>query len=333
MYAPDPLGRAFYQGIYPHSIEQLQRQPDGRLADFATPYISDSSVIRAVAADPSGRTLAVSGESNVLSTYAIAADGSLSASRATTMTTAARTYWNLSYAPLQPPVAALSSSVSTAGVVTFDASTSHGTALIARYDWKFGDGTALADGGPAPTHVYPETGDYTATLTVTDSLGCSVTGTFGGMQSYCAGSPVAAATQSVHIAAQAAPAPARAVQPGQATATATETATATATETATETETARPLAAAATPNARGTKVLLTWAKPAGGEPAHYLIAWSTLHSAQGPGDPNMRHLRVEKKTNIAMRVQPRTTIHFAVYALAADGHYTRATKTTVRLPR
>jgi hypothetical protein len=83
---------------------------------------------------------------------------------------------------------------------------------------------------------------------------------------------------------------------------------------------------------KGTSVLLTWEKPAGEEPAHYLIAWSTLHSAQGPGDRNMRHLRV-RKANVVMRVRPRTTIHFAVYALGSDGRYTRATKTTLRLPR
>ena len=98
-------------------------------------------------------------------------------------------------------------------------------------------------------------------------------------------------------------------------------------------ESARPLAAAATPNVSGTRVLLTWARPVGEEPAHYLIAWSTLHSAQGPGDPNMHHLRLTGRTNVAMRVRPRTTIHFAVYALADDGSYTRATKTTLRLPR
>lgn len=80
-------------------------------------------------------------------------------------------------------------------------------------------------------------------------------------------------------------------------------------------------------------MLVTWAKPARKEPAHYLIAWSTLHSAQGPGDPNMHHLRIASRTSIAMRVTPRTRVHFAVYALAPDGRYTRAAKTTVRLPR
>jgi hypothetical protein len=243
------------------------------------------------------------------------------------MTTSAYTYWNLAYAPLQPPVASLSASISPAGVVTLDASASHGAAPVARYDWTFGDGTTLADGGPAPAHVYPGIGDYTASVTVTDSFGCSVTGTFGGRQSYCAGSPVARASANVHIAPAAgvqvvpettlsasALAPALAVVPGQAP------------------EPARPLAAAAAANAQGTSVLLTWAKPAGEEPGHYLIAWSTLHSAQGPGDPNMHHLRV-RRTNIAMRVKPRTTLHFAVYALTPDGRYTRATKTTLRLPR
>jgi hypothetical protein len=323
MYAPDPRGRAFYQGVYPHSIEQLQRQPSGGLALFSTPYIAESSIVTSVAADPAGTVLALSGSPNTLNTYAIAADGSLSTTPVTTQTTSASTYWQLSYAPLQPPVAALSASASAAGVVTLDASGSHGAAPIARYDWTFGDGTTLADGGPTPAHVYPAVGDYTARVTVTDSLGCGVTGTFGGRQSYCAGSPVARTSTTVHLVppveapVEAAPALARALQPGQLEQAA---------------EPARPLAAAAAPNVKGTSVLLTWAKPAGEEPPLYLIAWSTLHSAQGPGDPNMHHLRV-RATNVAMRVRPRTTIHFAVYALGADGRYTRATKTTLRLPR
>ena len=325
-YAADPRGRALYEGVYPHWIEQMQRQPDGSLALFSMPSFVESTTVTAIAADPSGQVLAMSGGPNTLRTFAITADGSLSTTPLTTQTTSAWSYGPLSYAPLQPPVAVLSSRVSPAGVVTLDAAASHGAAPIARYDWTFGDGTSLADGGPAPTHVYPASGDYTATVTLTDALGCGATGTFGGRQSFCAGSSVARASTTVHVAAapvtvppavplaESAPAPERAIQPGQAT------------------EFARPLAAAAAPNASNTSVLLTWAKPAGEEPVQYLIAWSTLHSAQGPGDPNMRHLRV-RKTNVKMRVKPRTTLHFAVYALGADGRYTRATKTTLRLPR
>jgi PKD repeat protein len=42
---------------------------------------------------------------------------------------------------------------------------------IVRYDWDFGDGTMGADAGPAPTHVYAATGQFTVTLTVIDDAG------------------------------------------------------------------------------------------------------------------------------------------------------------------
>lgn len=41
--------------------------------------------------------------------------------------------------------------------------------LIVKYAWTFGDGSTSTD--PSPTHVYPGTGKYKATLTVTDNLG------------------------------------------------------------------------------------------------------------------------------------------------------------------
>jgi len=43
------------------------------------------------------------------------------------------------------------------------------------YDWDFGDGSAHSSAA-APTHTYPSTGDYTATLTVDDGRGMSATG-------------------------------------------------------------------------------------------------------------------------------------------------------------
>ena len=45
---------------------------------------------------------------------------------------------------------------------------------VARYDWDFGDGTTLADGGPTPTHIYAAAGSYKVTLTLTDNEGCSL---------------------------------------------------------------------------------------------------------------------------------------------------------------
>lgn len=44
---------------------------------------------------------------------------------------------------------------------------------IARYDWDFGDGVTLPDGGPTPVHAYARPGTYTVTLTVTSATGCT----------------------------------------------------------------------------------------------------------------------------------------------------------------
>ncbi len=59
--------------------------------------------------------------------------------------------------------------------VTFDAtesSGSPGTEVIA-WAWSFGDGTD--GGGEITSHVYPDAGSFTATLTATDSSGASGT--------------------------------------------------------------------------------------------------------------------------------------------------------------
>jgi PKD repeat protein len=55
--------------------------------------------------------------------------------------------------------------------VDFDASSSYDSdGSVVRYDWDFGDGTTLPDGGPVPQHTYTAEGVYTASLTVTDNL-------------------------------------------------------------------------------------------------------------------------------------------------------------------
>ncbi|HEX2021885.1 MAG TPA: PKD domain-containing protein, partial [Candidatus Thermoplasmatota archaeon] len=43
-----------------------------------------------------------------------------------------------------------------------------GTILV--YQWGFGDGTTVSNGGPAVTHQFPRAGTYNVTLTVTDSM-------------------------------------------------------------------------------------------------------------------------------------------------------------------
>jgi len=72
---------------------------------------------------------------------------------------------------------------------------------VVRYDWDFGDGSTLPNGGPTPTHVYANAGNYDVTLTVTDDEGCSTTVIFTGQTADCNGSSAARMTQTVPISA------------------------------------------------------------------------------------------------------------------------------------
>ena len=324
--AEDVRGRAFYTGIGNGSVAQFKRQPDGTLAPFLMPSVTGPSQTKVLAEDPDGMTLTAATTSNGFQTYLIGADGSLSAAPATSTATTMGTPAYLAYTPQQAPVAALSAAQGANGTTSLDASASHalGGRTIARYDWSFGDGSSLADAGPSPSHTYPQPGDYTAAVTVTDSAGCSLAATFNGSLSICAGGSGAKASATVHVTTPPAPATpegAAPADPGHATG-----------PLAAE----RPTAATATPGGEGTNVLLSWAKPddmPSGGSARYLVAWSTLYSAHGPGDPNMHHLRVVGTTHVRLRTPPHSTVHLAVYAYGADGSFTRATKTTVRLPR
>ncbi|WP_171064733.1 beta-propeller fold lactonase family protein, partial [Actinomadura soli] len=83
------------------------------------------------------------------------------------------TFQGVSVPPDQGPKAAFQSTI-TDRTARFDGTASadpDGT--IARYDWTFGDGAALPNGGPYPTHTYRRPGTYQATLTVTDDEGCA----------------------------------------------------------------------------------------------------------------------------------------------------------------
>jgi hypothetical protein len=82
----------------------------------------------------------------------------------------------------------------------FDASSSSDAdGRVARYDWDFGDGTVLADGGQAPRHVHGRPGTYRVTLTVTDGEGCSTRLVFTGQSALCNGTPAVRSTQTVSI--------------------------------------------------------------------------------------------------------------------------------------
>ncbi len=108
---------------------------------------------------------------------------------------------------------------STAGVAgeasSFNASGSTDSdGTIAQYNWDFGDGNTLDNGGATPSHTYSNAGTYTATLTVTDNEGCSTSFVFTGQTASCNGSSAAATSQEVTVAV---PPPADTSPPANAT--------------------------------------------------------------------------------------------------------------------
>jgi DNA-binding beta-propeller fold protein YncE len=118
--------------------------------------------------------------------------------------------------PNQAPVASFEVSIAPAGsAVSFDArSATDPDGSITRYDWDFGDGNALPDGGPRVSHVYARPGVYEARLVVTDNEGASTRTVFTGSSVLGNGAPTAATTRLVQILAPALPvAPAPRVTP------------------------------------------------------------------------------------------------------------------------
>ena len=102
--------------------------------------------------------------------------------------TVAHPYW-IAITPNQTPTAEFTAGSATLGHATsFDASASSDSdGTVARYEWNFGDGHSASTGSPTTTHTYATAGDYTATLTVTDDAGCSITPIFTGQTMSCPG--------------------------------------------------------------------------------------------------------------------------------------------------
>ena len=114
----------------------------------------------------------------------------------------------IAIAPDQGPTASFTVTSAPPGSATaFDASASSVAAgTIASYAWDFGDGATATTTTPTTTHVYATAGDYTATVTETDSAGTSVgTFTYTGQTASRVGSPLARTTRSVHVGTGPAP--------------------------------------------------------------------------------------------------------------------------------
>jgi hypothetical protein len=101
----------------------------------------------------------------------------------------------LVFQPHPAPVASFSAKPGApAAASRFDATAS---VRAAHYDWDFGDGTKLADGGSAPSHVYAKAGVYPVTLTVMDGSGCSARQIYDGHSTVCPGGTTTVATVAV----------------------------------------------------------------------------------------------------------------------------------------
>jgi len=175
------------------------------IAENGTPSFAGETPVEgrpeSVGVSPDGRYLVIyegGGSENGIGVASIAADG-------TPTVLPSFVSWDtgeperLVFKPQPTPVASFGAVVGAAGAPSnFDASASQ---RAVRYDWDFGDGTSLADGGQKPSHTYANPGTYQVTLVVTDSQGCSVRQIYTGQSTACPGGGAARTVGSVTIAA------------------------------------------------------------------------------------------------------------------------------------
>jgi 6-phosphogluconolactonase (cycloisomerase 2 family) len=104
--------------------------------------------------------------------------------------------------PNQGPTASFNTTPGFAGQPTgFNAGASSDDGDIVTYNWDFGDGTTLPDGGPVPNHIYANPGGFSAKLTVIDDENCSTDRIFTGKAMLCNGSTAATQTTTVTVTA------------------------------------------------------------------------------------------------------------------------------------
>jgi len=117
-------------------------------------------------------------------------------------------YQSVAITPNQGPTARFSVAPQGAGQESLfngDQSTDADGGTVARFDWDFGDGSTLPNGGPSVTHAYAEPGNYQVSLTVTDDEGCSTLNLFTGQTLDCHGSASAQNVQTIQVGTGTAP--------------------------------------------------------------------------------------------------------------------------------
>ncbi|MBO2451584.1 beta-propeller fold lactonase family protein [Actinomadura barringtoniae] len=155
-----------------------------------------------VAATPDGRHLYVSNfDSGDVSGFDVGPTGVLRTVPGSPFPTGGQSasFQSVSVLPDQGPVASFTV-LPERVLVRFDASgSSDRDGRVVRYDWDFGDGTGVSDGGPRPAHRFPGPGTYTVKVTVTDDEGCSTDLVFTGTSALCNGSGRARASAPVVV--------------------------------------------------------------------------------------------------------------------------------------
>jgi DNA-binding beta-propeller fold protein YncE len=185
-----------------NNVQPFSIGGDGSLTAVGAP-VGAGSGARAGAFTPDGSRFYVGNSNdNTISAYTVGVDGTLSpvGPAVPTGLTGTATL-GLGVTPDQGPLAAFTDVPGAGGhPTTFNGSIStdpDGT--VFRYDWSFGDGATLADGGATPSHTYVNPGDYTAALTVTDAEGCSNKILYTGQNLACNGSSLATTSHTVHV--------------------------------------------------------------------------------------------------------------------------------------
>lgn len=197
-----PDGRSVYV-TGSNIISEFDVGEGGGLTPKSSPTIAAGTHPLGLAVSPDGTSVyAVNIGDGTVSQYDVGVGGALTAKSTPTVGSGAHSSF-IAIAPDQGPRASFSVSVAPAGAQTlFDASSSSDPdGVVARYDWSFGDGTTLANGGSAPTHTYAMPGTYNVTLTVTDDGGCSLALVFTGQTAYCGSDPLASTTQTITVPA------------------------------------------------------------------------------------------------------------------------------------
>lgn len=207
--APDG-GTLYVATRLSNSVSVFRINADGSLTMIQNAPTGAGNNGKGVALTPDGKRLYVANNTapaGTVSGFNVTPAGTLTAIPGTPWATGgnAPDLESIAITPNQPPAASFTPQARAVGQASsFNGSSSSDIdGTVARFDWDFGDGTSLPNGGPTPAHVYSQPGTYLVALRLTDDEGCSEQRIFTGKAMLCNGSGVAATTRSITVPAAA----------------------------------------------------------------------------------------------------------------------------------